>query len=53
MILKSDELYQIRGGGLSLTSSAINAISRVVSTFLKLGQIVGSSVRRAISKTYC
>ncbi len=53
MMVEKEELYEIKGGAFSLTSTAINAISRVVTTFLKFGQVVGSSIRRAITKNYC
>ncbi len=53
MALENQELYMISGGSFSLTSTAINAVSRLVSTFMKLGQLVGSSIRRAVTKKYC
>ncbi len=53
MALDNNELFEISGGGFSLTSTAINAFSRLVTTFVKLGQLVGSSIRRAVSKNYC
>ena len=53
MILNDKYLYNIKGGGTSLSATAFNAVSRLVSTLLKLGQTVGSSIRRMITKSYC
>ena len=51
MLLNEEELNMIKGGSISATT--INALSRLVSTFMKLGQVIGSSIRRAITKSYC
>lgn len=50
-MLSNDELINIRGGGI--TATLLNSISRLVETLLNLGQIVGSSIRRSVSKKVC
>lgn len=50
-MLTNEELICIRGGGISAT--LVNAVSRLVGTLLNLGQLVGTSIRRSISKKYC
>lgn len=52
MKLTEQELYNITGGG-ELTSTMINAASRLISTLLYLGQVVGSAIRRGISGKCC
>lgn len=51
MKLNNRELMQITGG--AITATFINAISRAVNTIVKLGQIIGSALRRTISGSYC
>ena len=51
MKLTEQELYNITGG--ELTSTMINAASRLISTLLYLGQVVGSAIRRGISGKCC
>lgn len=46
-----EELINIRGGGIS--STLLNSVSRLMETLLKLGQLVGSAIRRSATKTYC
>ena len=50
-MLTNEDLISIRGG--SITATMLNAFSRAIDTILNLGQIVGSSIRRAFSKNYC
>lgn len=49
--LNKNELIKIEGGALS--AAFMNSLSRAVSTLFNLGQIVGSTIRRLISKKYC
>ena len=51
MKLQTEELVKIAGGGVS--ASLLNAISRTITTMLNLGQIIGSAIRRVISKKAC
>jgi len=51
MRLKSSELLEINGGGIS--ASLLNAVSRAFTTAINLGQIIGSAIRRIISKKAC
>jgi len=51
MKLEDNELLKIYGGGI--TASLLNAVSRTISTMLNLGQIIGSAIRRVISKKAC
>ena len=50
-MLTSEELINIRGGGI--TATFLNSLSRLVESLLNLGQLVGSSIRRAITKNSC
>lgn len=53
MRLSNTELYLVRGGALNISASFLNAISRTISTLLSLGQVIGSTIRRAISRKVC
>lgn len=50
-MLTSEELINIKGGGIA--ASLLNSFSRLFEGLLNLGQIVGSSIRRSISKKAC
>ena len=50
-MLTNEEMLNVRGGGV--TATLLNSISRLVETVLNLGQIVGSSIRRSVSKKIC
>ena len=50
-MLSKEELFEVRGGGI--TATLLNSLSRLVDTLLNLGQLVGSSIRRSISKKSC
>lgn len=51
MKLTNKELLNINGGALSATM--MNALSRAATTLLKIGQTIGSSIRRFITGSYC
>ncbi len=53
MQLNKAELLQIKGGSITITATLINALARGISVLFELGQAVGSSIRRAITKTTC
>lgn len=53
MILKDSELVNITGGAISLSSSLLNSISKVVSTLFDLGRNVGSAIRYALGNKTC
>ena len=50
-MLTNEELILIKGGGI--TSTFLNSLSRLVETLYNLGQAVGSSIRRVVSKKVC
>jgi len=50
-MLSNDELINIKGGAFS--STLLNSVSRLIETLLKLGQTVGTAIRRSVSKKYC
>ncbi len=52
IVLNNIELQEINGGA-SISSTMVNAISRLASTFLLLGQLVGSAIKNSIRKNYC
>ncbi len=51
MVLHDMELIKVKGG--SLTTSMINALSKAMTTILKIGQTIGSVIRRTITNSYC
>lgn len=51
-ILNDAELKNIVGG-LAITGTLINSISKAVTTFLDLGRSVGTSIVRIISGNIC
>ncbi len=51
MKLHDNELIKVAGGGLS--SQFLNALVRVVQVVIEVGKMIGSSLRRTITKTYC
>ena len=50
-MLTSEELICVRGGGFS--STLLNSFSRLLEDIYKLGQSIGSSIRRITSKKIC
>ena len=50
-MLRNDELVLIKGGGI--TATMLNSLSRFMDTLYNLGQAVGSSLRRLVSKKVC
>lgn len=50
-MLTNEELIVIRGGGI--TSTFLNSFSRLMENIFRLGQSVGSSIRRVVSKKVC
>ena len=53
MALTNKELFAIKGGAFTFSATYFNAISRFMTTIIKLGQLAGSSLRRAITRSYC
>lgn len=51
MKLKETELYQIKGGAITL--SYLNSVARIINTIMDLGRTVGTAIRRLYSKNYC
>jgi len=51
MKLNNNELINISGG--SWTAAYLNAAARAVNTILELGRTIGSSIRRAITRSFC
>ena len=49
--LKENEMLDIDGG--TLTSSLINAISKIVNTLYDIGEATGSAIRRITNGKYC
>lgn len=50
-MLTNEELIVIRGGGIA--STFLNSFSRLMENIFRLGQSVGSSIRRVVSKKVC
>ncbi len=50
-MLNNEEMILIKAGGIGAT--ALNAISRLITTLLEVGRAVGSSIRRAREKKIC
>ena len=52
--MKKEELKVVYGGGIfSFTSTFFNAISRYITTVKSLGESVGSSIRRILTRSSC
>lgn len=52
MILNLTQLYEIRGG-LSISGTLINSLSKAANTVLEIGRALGSAIRRIISGKVC
>ena len=50
-MLTNEELIMIKGGGI--TATLLNSLSRFMNTLYDLGQTVGSTLRRLVSKNIC
>lgn len=51
MRLKNNELIDINGG--AITATWLNSCSRFISLVIEVGKMIGSSIRRTITKNYC
>jgi hypothetical protein len=52
MVLSKESLHQISGGG-TFSAAALNAIARYITMGVKVGQYIGSALRRILFKNYC
>ncbi len=52
-MLSREELYNVKGGGISITASLINNVLAVANKIFELGRTVGSTVRRIYEKNIC
>ena len=51
MEINNSELYETIGGAVNYTSSGfLNAVSRILSTLLSIGQVCGTIIYKAIKK---
>ena len=48
--LNSNEMRKIKGG---FSSSMLNALLRGASLLYNMGQAIGSSIRRSLTRNYC
>ena len=53
MKIDIDEMMEIEGGALTITATLLNAVSRLISTVLEWGRMIGSSLYRYTSRNYC
>lgn len=53
MQLDNVELYNVVGGGFSLSSAYISSINSAVKTIFEFGQSVGTTIRRLSSDSVC
>ena len=51
MKLKDQELVLVVGGAIN--SQLINAFVRLITSVVEIGRMIGSSIRRVVSKNYC
>lgn len=51
MKIDNKDLLLVYGG--SISSTMLNAISRLITTLLDLGRTIGTSLNRYKNKTYC
>ncbi len=49
--MTKEELIKVKGGGISAT--VLNAVARGITTLYRLGEAVGSVLRRALRKKIC
>ncbi len=52
MRLQENMLISIMGG-VTVNSGFVNSIVRMINSFIEIGKMVGSSLRRIINKKYC
>ncbi len=53
MNLTNNELVEVTGGAISINSTFINSIARIISTILDTGRAIGSAISRMRHKNYC
>jgi len=53
MKLNEYELYNINGGATKITATLLNSIARVLSSFIDMGRMVGSAIRRIKNGKMC
>ncbi len=51
MVLSKYELNETIGGAVSAT--LINSLARLATTFITIGQMLGSALKMSVSKNYC
>ena len=51
--MEETNLKNIYGGAFSFTTTFFNSISRYITTIKSVGESIGSSIRRLLSKRYC
>lgn len=51
--IEKEELYLIKGGGVSFTGTVLNALSTLTKTMLEVGRSLGSSLRRSLTNNLC
>lgn len=52
-MLSNEELLNIKGGASTFSAALFTAITNVFIKLYKLGQTVGSALRRSSEKNYC
>lgn len=52
-MLKTEELYEIQGGAISINATFLNSFARCIEAILDLGRTVGSAIRHVKSKNIC
>lgn len=50
-MLTEEILIEVKGGGISAT--LLNSLSRFMDTLYSLGQTIGSTLKRLVSKNVC
>lgn len=48
-----DEKLKVICGGADISSTMINAVTRLITSVIELGRIIGSSIYRYQNKNYC
>lgn len=51
--MNNNELNQVYGGAFNFTTTFFNSISRYITTIKGLGESIGSSIRRLLSRNFC
>lgn len=53
MKINDEDMINIIGGAITLNNTFLNSLARIITVFLDIGRIIGSSINRHKNKNYC